>query len=162
MPASQYAIGEIALRIGAALACGVAVGLNRDLHGKPAGLRTFGLMALGTSVLAVAFADATDPSALGRVVQGIMTGIGFLGAGMILHPSNSFEVQGLTTAAAVWLTAALSMMCGIGRIPLALGVLVVALVLLAVGRPVERQFERWFGDSSVLVRKERDQSPKPD
>lgn len=145
MTAPEHEMLEIAARIGAALLCGAIIGLNRDLHRKPAGLRTFGLMALGTATLTVALAHSADPSALGRVVQGLITGIGFLGAGMILRPANSNEVHGLTTAAAVWLTAALAILCGLGQIPLALAVLATALVVLLVGLPVERAFERWFG-----------------
>ncbi len=145
MPVPEQAILEIAARIGAALLCGAVVGLNRDLHRKPAGLRTFGLMALGTATLTVALEHSSDPSAMGRVVQGLITGIGFLGAGMIMRGANSNEVHGLTTAAAVWLTAALAILCGLGQIALALAVLATALLLLLVGLPIERQLERWFG-----------------
>lgn len=136
---------EIATRIGAALLCGAVIGLNRDLHRKPAGLRTFGLMAMGTATLTLAVGDGSDPTGVARVVQGVITGIGFLGAGMILRPPNSNEVHGLTTAAAVWLTAALAILCGLGRIGLAYAVLLLALGVLFVGLPIERRFERWFG-----------------
>ena len=145
MTAPDSATIDIAARIGAALLCGAVVGLNRDLHRKPAGLRTFGLMALGTATLTVALGNSADPSAMARVVQGLITGIGFLGAGMIMRGANSNEVHGLTTAAAVWLTAALSILCGLGQIPLAFAVLGTALVLLVIGLPIERRFELWFG-----------------
>lgn len=145
MAASDPLSLEFAARIGAALLCGAVIGLNRDLHRKPAGLRTFGLMALGTAALTTSMSQAADPSAVGRVVQGLITGIGFLGAGMILRPTNSNNVHGLTTAAAVWLTAALAILCGLGHVMLAFAVLGVALLVLLIGLPVERRVERWFG-----------------
>ena len=136
---------EVVARIAAALLCGAVIGLNRDLHRKPAGLRTFGLMALGTAGLTVALAQVGDPSTIGRAVQGMITGIGFLGAGMIVRPTrDGAEVHGLTTAAAVWLAAALAILCGLGLLALAGSVLLIALLLLSFGQPVERAVERFF------------------
>ena len=136
---------EVVARMAAALLCGAVIGLNRDLHRKPAGLRTFGLMALGTAGLTVALAQYGDPSTIGRAVQGMITGIGFLGAGMIVRPTrDGAEVHGLTTAAAVWLAAALAILCGLGLLALAGSVLLIALLLLSFGQPVERAVERFF------------------
>src|SRR5438132_3101455 len=94
---------EVILRVGAATLAGAALGLNRDLHGKPTGVRTLGLVALGAAVavLAIRTSSAADAS---RVVQGIVTGIGFLGAGVIIR-NRSSHIHGLTTAACVWITA---------------------------------------------------------
>ena len=79
---------EIALRLGLATLVGAALGLNREIHGKPTGVRTLGLVGLG-SALAVMAATATgDIAAPSRVMQGIVTGIGFLGAGVILRPTG--------------------------------------------------------------------------
>jgi putative Mg2+ transporter-C (MgtC) family protein len=96
--------GEIAVRLGAALILGSALGLNRELHGKPAGLRTHGLVSLGAAVAVIVSlgfpgdSKSIDPNAVSRVLQGILTGIGFLGAGVILRDPNG-HVTGLTTAA---------------------------------------------------------------
>ena len=74
---------DIVLRLGSAILIGGAIGLNRDLHHKPTGMRTLGLVALGSTLAVLAVAG--DPAAVSRVIQGIITGIGFLGAGVILH-----------------------------------------------------------------------------
>jgi putative Mg2+ transporter-C (MgtC) family protein len=141
---------DIILRLGVAtLACG-AIGLNRDLHGKPIGLRTLGTVGLATA-LAVLFVDqqAADPAkvsdATSRVIQGILTGIGFLGAGVIVHHENGKRIHGLTSAACVWLTACIGIVCGAGqwRIVLIAGLLAIA--VLTLGKPVERLFHRVSG-----------------
>jgi hypothetical protein len=96
--------GEIAVRLGAALILGSAVGLNRDLHGKPAGVRTHALVSLGAAVAVIISlglpgqAKSMDANAISRVLQGILTGIGFLGADVILRDPTG-HVTGLTTAA---------------------------------------------------------------
>ena len=139
---------EIVLRLGAATVIGGAIGLNRELHGKATGLRTLGLVALGSALIVLGAIDLVpnDSNAVSRVVQGVLTGIGFLGAGVILHVDSSVRgVHGLTTAACTWLTACVGIVCGIGNWPL-LGVAVVLLFLLLMfGGPIERMFERRFG-----------------
>jgi len=141
--------GEIAVRLGAALILGSAIGLNRELHGKPAGLRTHALVTLGAAVATIVSlgfpgdSKSMDPNAIGRVLQGILTGIGFLGAGVILRDPNG-HVTGLTTAATVWICAVLGTACGLGNWPvlgIAVGLTVIALTL---GRPVEHLAERLF------------------
>jgi putative Mg2+ transporter-C (MgtC) family protein len=121
------------------------MGLNRKLHHKAAGVRTFGLVCAGSAVAAIAILEANpEASAVAPVIQGVLTGIGFLGAGIILHQATSSRVTGLTTAAAVWLTAALGLACGLGESTLALSGLAAALILLILGRPLERLFQRMF------------------
>jgi uncharacterized membrane protein YhiD involved in acid resistance len=95
---------DIALRLGAATLIGVLLGLNRDLHGKSTGVRTLGVLCLGSAlaVLSIRAVTAADAS---RVIQGIVTGVGFLGAGVIVRSEKGHHVQGLTTAAVVWVTA---------------------------------------------------------
>jgi putative Mg2+ transporter-C (MgtC) family protein len=141
--------GEIALRLGAALILGSALGLNRELHGKPAGLRTHGLVSLGAAVAVIVSlgfpgeSKANDPNAVSRVLQGILTGIGFLGAGVILRDPNG-HVTGLTTAATIWICAVLGVACGLGYwsvLGIAIGL--TALVLV-IGKPVEHLAERLF------------------
>ena len=140
---------EIALRLSAALVVGTVLGLNRELHGKPAGLRTHALVCLGAAVATIVVLRApdgtfsSDHNAMSRVVQGILTGVGFLGAGVILHDPAG-HISGLTTAATIWICAILGLVCGLGHW-FVLGVAVVLIVIsLIFGRPLERLAERLF------------------
>ena len=140
---------EILLRLGSATLAGSAIGLNRDLQGKPIGLKTLGIVGLSTAtvvLLAVQFAEPgkiTD--AASRVIQGILTGIGFLGAGVIVHESNRFRVRGLTSAACTFLAACLGIACGAGQWKVVLVALAFAFVLLTIGRRIERWLHRMLG-----------------
>ena len=140
---------EIALRFGAAVVVGGAIGLNRDLRGKPAGVRTHALVSLGSAVVTVVAATvaapALDTAAVSRVMQGIITGIGFLGAGVILHEESGRRVRGLTTAATIWIVAALGIACGVADwAPVGLGV-GFTLAVLVLGGPMERACHRLLG-----------------
>jgi putative Mg2+ transporter-C (MgtC) family protein len=100
------------LHLLAAVAAGGLIGLERSYHGRPAGFRTHTLVCLASSVLLqspVLAATQLDPS---RVTQGIMTGIGFLGAGVIMK--ERLSIRGLTTAASIWMTAAIGILLGLG------------------------------------------------
>lgn len=149
MTATNLTIADFALRLGLALLYGGIIGLNRDLHHKRAGLRTFGLVALGTAgmTLGMIGSAAGDVANVSRVVQGILTGIGFLGAGVILHRPDSGRTTGLTTAAAIWFTAALAVLCGFGELVLSAVLFGIAFLLLLGGRRVEEVAERWFSRS---------------
>lgn len=137
---------DLLARLLLALACGAAIGLNRDLHKKAAGVRTFGLVCTGSAIVALLMVETSaDPSAISRVVQGVLTGIGFLGAGVILHQPTSRRVTGLTTAAAIWLTAGLGLACGLGKFLLAIAGVAVALLIIVIGRPLERYCEKLMG-----------------
>ena len=128
-----------------ALACGAVMGLNRKLHHKAAGVRTFGLVSAGSAIVMIAITQVNPESSIvSPVIQGVLTGIGFLGAGIILHQATSNRVSGLTTAAAVWLTAALGIACGLGQFALAVSGLAVALIILIFGKPIELLFESMF------------------
>ena len=134
---------EAAIRLGVATLAGVMVGLNRNLHGKPTGVRTLGLVSVGSALVMVVCSGFLggppgNPDAVSRVMPGIITGIGFLGAGVILRDLSDSKIHGLTTAATIWLTAALGIASGLGAwIPLAIaGALV--LVLLMFGGRFER------------------------
>ena len=142
-------IEETALRLGAALVLGSLLGVNRELHGKPAGLRTHALVCLGAAVATLIVLRspngslAADQNAMSRVVQGILTGVGFLGAGVIMRDPGG-HVTGLTTAATVWMCAVLGIVCGLGYWGiLGITVILTTLVLL-LGRPLERLAERIF------------------
>ncbi len=113
---------EIVFRLVAALLAGGLIGLERSHRGRPAGFRTHALVCLASSLLMLVtvYEPHWMPSAAGvnlvldptRMAQGIMTGIGFLGAGAIIK--EGFSVRGLTTAASIWITAALGILIGIG------------------------------------------------
>jgi putative Mg2+ transporter-C (MgtC) family protein len=145
---------EPLLRLLLALACGVCLGLNRDLHHKPAGFRTFGLVCVGAALVTLVTAQSAgaDGSAVSRVIQGILTGIGFVGAGVIFRRESGKPVAGLTTAAAIWYAAALGIASGLGNYRLALAGLALALLILIVGGPLERYFERLTGNSEAATR----------
>ena len=141
---------ETFLRLLAATAIGCAIGLNRDLRGKPAGLRTHSLVTLGSALLALTMlrmsltSGGVPADALSRVIQGIVTGIGFLGAGVIIR-DGAGKVQGLTTAATIWVSAALGIVCGVGYGEIVTCSVVLIFAVLLLGGPVEQWVERKFG-----------------
>lgn len=149
---------EIVLRLGVATLAGGLIGLNRDLHGKPIGLKTLGLVGLATAMvvmLADPFGESAKLSdAASRIIQGILTGIGFLGAGVIVHAEHHFRIRGLTSAACTWLSACVGIACGVGRwliVAIALVIaLVIAFTLLSVGRRLEHWLHRSFGGKDEL------------
>jgi putative Mg2+ transporter-C (MgtC) family protein len=135
---------DIVLRVVVAAIVGGLVGLNRDLHGKATGVRTLGLVGLG-SALAVLAVGGADNAAASRVIQGIVTGIGFLGAGVIIRRMEKGEIHGLTTAASVWLTAAFGAACGVGAWRVVVIGVPVAFLVLVFGGRLEKLSERWLG-----------------
>lgn len=139
---------DIAMRLAAAVVAGCVIGINRDLANKPMGARTLGLVSLGAASVCVTTIQAdgisTHPDALSRVIQGIiqgvMAGISFIGAGVILRDQKARTVEGLTTAATVWVAAALGIAAGLAAWT-TLGLsLVFALFLLAGVGWIERNF----------------------
>ena len=122
----------VLLRVSAAVLLGAVVGIERERARKPAGLRTHMLVSLGTAVVVIACQDSgMSLDGLSRVIQGIVTGIGFIGAGTILKLNEQREIQGLTTAAGLWMTAAIGVAAGLGILGLALiGTLVTVLILV--------------------------------
>jgi putative Mg2+ transporter-C (MgtC) family protein len=107
---------QVVVRLLMAAVLGGVLGYEREKHGKAAGMRTHMLVALGAAlfVLVPHLAGMTTAD-MSRIMQGMVTGIGFLGAGTILKAQNEHHVYGLTTAAGVWLTAAVGMTAGLGR-----------------------------------------------
>jgi putative Mg2+ transporter-C (MgtC) family protein len=134
---------EMAVRIVVALVAGALIGYERSYRGRPAGFRTHALVCMASSMLMlVTVYEAHWVRSIGearldptRMAQGIMTGIGFLGAGVIMQ--EGFSVRGLTTAASIWITAAIGILAGIGfYFPMALSV-VLALGVLSAFRWIE-------------------------
>lgn len=131
----------ILLRLTVATIIGCVIGLNREYYGKPAGMRTHGLVALGAALITLASLDLAgkDPSAVLRTIQGIMAGIGFLGAGVILRDDSTHSVHGLTTAASVWVVSALGIACGAGQWAISTIAVALTLVLLILGEKLEQK-----------------------
>jgi putative Mg2+ transporter-C (MgtC) family protein len=124
---------RIALRIVAALALGGVLGWEREHEHKPAGVRTHMLVALGAAVLVLVPQRTGMSSAdLSRIIQGIVTGIGFIGGGAILKLGEEKMVRGLTTAAGLWATTAVGIAVGLGRLWSACAVALAAFVVLSV------------------------------
>jgi len=123
---------------------GALIGLNREREGKPAGLRTHSLVSLGAATLTVValLLQGSDASAPGRVLQGIVAGVGFIGAGVILHRQDARGVHGLTTAAAIWIVATIGVATGAGLWRTAASVVGLALLLLVLGERIDRWVHR--------------------
>jgi putative Mg2+ transporter-C (MgtC) family protein len=128
-------LGHVVIRLVAAALLGAIVGLQRQSSGKPAGLRTHMFVSLGTALFVVSCSAAgMSLDGQSRVIQGVVTGIGFLGAGTILKLSEEREIKGLTTAAGVWMTAAIGVTTGLGNLGIALMGTVLGLIIFALGR----------------------------
>lgn len=144
---------EITLRLVVATIVGGVIGLNRDLHGKPTGVRTMGLVSLGSALIVVAAGLVGGNGDATRAVQGIVTGIGFLGAGVIFKDLSSDRIHGLTTAATIWLTAALGVTCGLGYWVPALVATGLSFVVLLLGGPIEKAIHRRWPHKPVDPKK---------
>jgi putative Mg2+ transporter-C (MgtC) family protein len=154
MPArsSRFAVlecSELIIRLGAAVLVGCAIGLDREVQGKPTGVRTLGLVALGSALAVMASTDFAANADLhdgstSRAIQGTLTGIGFLGAGVILKDNTSGHIQGLTTAASIWVTACMGLVCGLGAWKAAvIGAALIVLLLMVGGRIDKAVHGRW-------------------
>jgi putative Mg2+ transporter-C (MgtC) family protein len=123
---------------------GAVLGLEREYHRKPAGLRTNILIAIGSTLFTILSTFMTagigDTS---RIAGQIVTGIGFLGGGAILRQRDT--VHGMTTAATIWVNAAIGVACGIGQYRLAAATTLLTLLVLVVLPPIEAYFERSGG-----------------
>jgi|SRR5690349_13159927 putative Mg2+ transporter-C (MgtC) family protein len=129
-----------------------ALGFEREYHQKPAGLRTNMLIGIGSAlftILSIGFAEGGQGTT-DRIAAQIATGIGFLGAGAIMRDRHS--IHGLTTAATIWVNAAIGMAVGAGANALAITATVVSLIVLAVLEPIETFFERWAHRRGVRPR----------
>ncbi len=132
---------DVALRLLIATVLGAALGYNRELHDKPAGFKTLALVGLGAGFAPIVILSISEPGpdAVSRVLQGVLTGVGFLGAGVIMHREQAGVVEGLTTAAVVWVVAGLGLAAGMGLHWHALIGTAIALVVLTLGSRFERR-----------------------
>lgn len=144
---SEIPVLDMVIRLLAAAGLASLIGLEREFRGRPAGLRTHMLVGLGAAAFLlvayeIMFSTASgDPSARidpTRVVEGVITGIGFLGAGCIIQSRGT--VQGITTGAAIWIAGAIGVACGVGNFILAGLVTVLSLVIVVVLGHFEREF----------------------
>jgi putative Mg2+ transporter-C (MgtC) family protein len=109
-------IWEFIIKISAAAFSGALMGLEREFKGKPAGLKTYSLVALGaaTFIIISLLFESSDSTDMTRIVGQVVVGVGFLGAGVILHDKNSSIVKGLATSATIWCSAAAGCLAGFG------------------------------------------------
>ncbi len=136
---------ELAVRLTAGLVLGAIIGWERELHRQPAGFRTHSLVALGAALFAIisgyGFTGANaDPT---RIAAQIVSGIGFLGAGTILHYRG--HIRGLTTAASLWAVAAVGTATGTGLYVLAIMGTILILIILSLFDRVEKAARRRYG-----------------
>ncbi|SEL86977.1 MgtC/SapB family protein [Parapedobacter koreensis] len=133
--------------IGVSVFCGSLVGLEREYRNKSAGFRTIVLICLGATAFTIAssYGIGSDD----RIAANIITGIGFIGAGVIFK--DKFSVMGLTTAAVIWMVAGIGMAAGIGYYGLALSLAVITVIILSVFNKVENAMERLFLTRTLFV-----------
>jgi putative Mg2+ transporter-C (MgtC) family protein len=141
--ASREQLTRVAVRLVLAAVAGAVIGLQRQHAHKPAGLRTHMLVALGSAVFVLVPLELQVPiGEVGRVIQGVAAGIGFIGAGAILKRSDEGDVVGLTTAAGIWLTAAVGVAIGLGGIGIALIATLLTWFILSVVVHLETRLGR--------------------
>jgi putative Mg2+ transporter-C (MgtC) family protein len=142
--------------LAAAVVLGGAIGIERELRARWAGMRTHMIVSLGAALFIMAMASYPNVQSgdVSRVIQGIVAGIGFLGAGTILKPK--WTVKGLTTAASIWLVAAVGVTCGLKEYVLAITTVVLALIVLEVLRQVENRL-----DAEVGIRRHDNRPQRP-
>lgn len=126
-------VTRIVVRLVLAALLGGLLGYERERHGKAAGVRTHMLVSLGAALFVLVPEQAgAAPADVTRVIQGLVAGIGFLGAGSIIKNRDEENVSGLTTAAGIWLTAAVGVACGLGRESTAVLSALLAFAILAL------------------------------
>ena len=142
-------LADIGIRLLVATVIGCLIGLNRFAHRRFTGVRTLGLVSLGSAALVVAALETGSSSdqlaSASRIIQGIVTGIGFIGAGVIVQGGRGHKVHGLTTAATVWVSAVAGILCGLGAWRVTVIVAALVAVVLVAGGPIEKLLVRRYG-----------------
>jgi putative Mg2+ transporter-C (MgtC) family protein len=129
---------SLVIRMMIAMILGAVIGAQRESLGKPAGLRTHMLVAMGGALFVLApLQSGMDLDGMSRVIQGIVTGIGFIGGGAILKLQEQRAIEGLTTAAGIWITAAVGIAVGLGRWGLAVASTILTWVTLSLIGKIE-------------------------
>ena len=137
---------DVFARLGFAVLTGFILGLNRWLNHKDAGIRTHSLVSIGAAVamMLISGLSSDESQAYSRVLQGLITGVGFLGAGVILRENKTQKIHGLTTAASIWVCALVGATFGAGQFILGLSTLLAILFVLVVGGRAEFFISRLF------------------
>lgn len=134
------------VRLGLAVLFGAAIGINRELLRKPAGLQTHSLVSLGSALVAIfslQIAESLqDSAAVSRIMQGLVAGIGFIGGGVILHRHDRGEIYGITTAASIWVVAGAGSAVGLGLWRLSGAVVAMSLGILIVFGAIDNWLQR--------------------
>lgn len=123
-----------------AVVLGGIIGLEREIHRKAAGLRTNIMICMGAALFTVVAEGMADDNATSRVIQGVITGVGFIGAGTIIR--DRFSVHGITTAATIWLMTGVGIACGHRMYEIAIGVTILALLVLGGLNPLDKKIHR--------------------
>jgi putative Mg2+ transporter-C (MgtC) family protein len=143
----DWLLSDTNIRLFSAAFLGTAIGLERELSGKDPSLRTFSLISLGSCLFTLASVESVSASGMhgdpSRIAAQIVSGIGFIGAGVIFKSKN--RVHGLTTAALMWMTAAIGMCVGIGRVDIAFSGTIIGLVVIVALRAVHEILNRIEG-----------------
>ncbi len=135
---------DVVMRLLVAVILGGLVGIERRLHGRWADVRTMMTVSMGAATFTVLALSVSPEGSLRdptRVIQGIAAGIGFLGAGTILKLSDQLEIKGLTTASAIWLSAAVGTAAGLAEYTIGIAATLISLAVLALIRPLEKRLE---------------------
>ena len=131
------------VRMFTAVIFGGLIGLNRDIYGKPTGIRAHAMVSLGAALAVLAidhsYTGPAHPDAMSRVVQGVIAGIGFLGGGVILRGARNLHVYHLVTAASLWVTTGIGILCGLGGWKLAGLATLLVLAVLSAGLYLDRR-----------------------
>jgi putative Mg2+ transporter-C (MgtC) family protein len=144
---------EMMLRLLLAAGLGAAIGLEREYRRKPAGLRTNMLIAIGSALFTMlSFEVARVTGTPDRIAAQIVTGVGFLGGGAILRSGST--IHGMTTAATIWVNAAIGMAAGAGAFAMATMATIIALIVLCILPPIEAYFDRRMGGTMSIHNRE--------
>ena len=166
-PSDVDQLHEILIRLGGATVAGAILGINRDLHRKPAGLRVLAIVSLGAcaitmaSITAASSISATPNDGVSKTIQGILSGIGFLGAGVIMRLQGKDEVHGITTASSIWLSAIIGMICAMGEWLLGLTTFGIAWIVLVLGSWLEFHIIRMVVARPISIDSESQEPASP-
>ena len=147
---------ELAIPLGSALVLGSVIGAERQWRQRTAGLRTYSLVSVGAALFGLLAPLTGVQGESTRVAAQVISGVGFLGAGVIVHAGRHFRVRGLTSAACTWLAACIGIVCGLGQWRLVTVALVMTFAVLTVGNRVERWLHKRLGGKEVA-----EQQPLP-
>lgn len=146
-----HQLARVAVRLAAAMVAGAIIGAQREWSGKNAGLRTHILVALGCAVFVLGVSEhGFNEDSVSRVIQGVVTGVGFLGAGAILKRASDNTIKGLTTAGSIWVTAAIGVAAGLGQIAVTIVAAIFTWLVLSILVRIEHRLNPRKNDDDSL------------